>query len=113
MTDPVPQVSPADAVGLVSAGATLIDVREDDEWSAGHAPGALHAPMSRFAAHVPSLPRSGALVIVCRSGRRSDQVASVLRQGGLDAYNLAGGMQDWQRGGGAVVTPAGTPGTVI
>lgn len=113
MTDAVPQIGPAEAVRLVEHGAVLLDVREDDEWRAGHAPQAVHEAMSRLTASAPALTSGSPLVIICRSGRRSDQVAAALRQLGLDAYNLAGGMQAWQSVGHEVVTPDGTPGTVI
>lgn len=113
MTDAVPQVGPSEAIRLLEQGATLLDVREDDEWRAGHAPQAVHAALSRLTADDPSLSSSATLVIVCRSGRRSDQVASALRRLEFDACNLAGGMQAWQSAGHAVVTPDGNPGTVI
>jgi rhodanese-related sulfurtransferase len=51
-------------------------------------------------------------VVICRSGRRSDDAAGALMSIGFDAYNITGGMQAWQGAGHEVVTPAGAPGSV-
>jgi rhodanese-related sulfurtransferase len=100
-------------LGLIAAGAVLIDVREDDEWAAGHAPQARHVPLDAL----PSMPigpeHEGRIIVVCRSGRRSDAATMHLRGRGLDAYNLIGGMQAWQQAGGPVVSDDETPGRVI
>ena len=107
-----PEVDPDEAVALAEAGAVLLDVREDDEWDAGHAPGALHMPLRRLAAEHTRLPADRRLVAVCRSGQRSELAAVALIDGGYDAVNLAGGMQAWAAHGHPVVTDAGTPGWV-
>lgn len=95
----------------------LLDVREDEEWQAGHATGALHIPMSDFVARydelVQAAPRDGRINVICRSGQRSAQVTMYLGQQGMDAANVAGGMQDWAAAGRPVVTDKGEPGTVI
>ncbi|MGW1597271.1 rhodanese-like domain-containing protein [Streptomyces sp. NPDC002343] len=97
-------------------GAFLLDVREDDEWQAGHAEGALHIPLSEFAARYGELaeaaPQDGRVHVICRSGGRSAQVTMYLVQQGIDAVNVDGGMQDWQQAGRPVVTDDGTPGFV-
>lgn len=104
-------VDPAEARRLVSEEhAVLLDVREPAEWSAGHAPEAVHAPMQ-------SLRREqfqdGRLVVaVCRSGNRSGHVVRQLLAAGIDARNLDGGMQAWARAGLPVVRDGGAPGTV-
>lgn len=108
----VPTVSVLEARDLAARGAVLLDVREDDEWAAGHAPGATSLPMSRIAASVDGLPRDARLVAVCRSGSRSARVTQALVATGLDCVNMAGGMQDWAAAGLPVVTDEGTPGTV-
>ncbi|MFF9021750.1 rhodanese-like domain-containing protein [Streptomyces eurythermus] len=101
----------------VKDGAFLLDVREDDEWQAGHAEGALHIPLSDFVARYGELteaaPQDGRVHVICRSGGRSAQVTMYLVQQGLDAVNVDGGMQDWQQAGRPVVTDDGTPGFVL
>jgi rhodanese-related sulfurtransferase len=96
---PIPQTAPADALAAQRAGALLVDVREQDEWDAGHAPGALHLPLSELAERRDELRAAPRVVMVCRSGSRSDLAASLLGSVGIDAENLAGGMHAWERAG--------------
>ena len=89
----------------------LLDVREIDEWAAGHAPGATHLPLSRL---TPDAVPAGATVLcVCRSGGRSGKATEALHNIGIDAVNVAGGMSAWAACGLPVVRDDGRPGTVI
>jgi len=97
-------LSPADARKLVADGALLLDVREDHEWVAGHAPEATHLPMSRIGASVSQLPTDRLIVCVCHVGARSAAVAEALTNAGYNAANLAGGMDAWAAEGLPVVT---------
>ena len=83
-------------------GAVLLDVREDDEWRAGHAPGAVHIPMQQVAAD--TVPPGRPIYCICRSGNRSGRVAEMLVAARIDAYNVAGGMVAWQGAGLPVIT---------
>ena len=106
----VDEVDVAEAARLADAGlALLVDVREDDEWAAGHAPPAVHGPLGRL----PQTPLSGDLPVlaICRSGNRSAKAAGLLLARGVQARNVAGGMQAWQAAGLAVATGDGPPGT--
>jgi rhodanese-related sulfurtransferase len=107
----VPQIDPDDAARRIAVGALLLDVRELNEWRAGHAPGAHHVPM----ADVPAtpLPEAPEVVVICRAGGRSQKVAEFLAQQGVVALNLAGGMRAWAATGLDVVTDEGATGTVI
>jgi rhodanese-related sulfurtransferase len=105
----IPQIGVDDASHLAE-DQVLLDVRELDEWAAGHAPHAVHLPMSQL--HPDRLP-AGTLLCICRSGNRSGQVVAALRQAGYDAVNVAGGMHSWQGLGLPVVRDDGRPGTVI
>lgn len=80
----------------VADGAVLLDVRNDDEFAAGHAPGATHIPLSELMARADELDTDTPLVVICRSGGRSARATSWLVQHGWDAVNVAGGMQAWQ-----------------
>ncbi|MEQ3551268.1 rhodanese-like domain-containing protein [Pseudonocardia nematodicida] len=104
MSDPVPTVSMSD----LSADALMLDVRELDEWTAGHAPTARHLPMSELAGRMGEVPADDPLYVVCRSGGRSARVVAYLAQQGYPAVNVAGGMQDWAASGRAVVTDDGS-----
>ena len=83
-------------------GAVLLDVREDDEWRAGHAPDAMHIPMRQLTAD--TLPPGRPIYCICRSGNRSGRVAEMLVAAGIDAYNVVGGMVAWQGAGLPVIT---------
>lgn len=104
---PPPGVDPAE----LPSAATLLDVREDDEWRAGHVAGSVHLPMSAIQRRTAELP-AGDLVVVCRSGHRSGQVAAWLIGAGRQAANLTGGLQAWAARGLPLVTVDGTPGHV-
>lgn len=77
--------------------ALLLDVREDDEWSAGHAPTAQHMPLSTFDVAAVRIDRP--VVVVCRSGNRSGQATLALVAAGVDAVNMSGGMTAWHEAG--------------
>ena len=98
----------------VEPGAYLLDVREDDEWAAGHAPGAHHLPMMEIPARMAEIPDDTDVVVVCRSGGRSGQVVAYLTQNGWDnVRNLDGGMMSWAASGREVVTESGQPARVL
>ncbi|MGY5765591.1 rhodanese-like domain-containing protein [Brachybacterium sp. DNPG3] len=85
-------------------GAQLIDVREQDEWDAGHAASARHVPASTLMEHLDELPEDGELYIVCRSGGRSAQVSQWLNANGYEAINVVGGMDLWFESGLPIVS---------
>lgn len=103
-------MTPAD----VNDEAYLLDVREPDEWTAGHAPGAHHLPMMEIPARMAEVPTDREVVVVCRSGGRSGQVVSYLMGNGWDnVRNLDGGMKSWAAAGREVVTDNGQQARVI
>lgn len=93
--------------------ALVLDVREQEEWDAGHAPGATHMPLGTVLHRLGELPRDRRIVAVCRSGGRSERATVALRQRGYDVVNLAGGMQAWAAAGLPVETDDGQPGQVV
>jgi rhodanese-related sulfurtransferase len=99
---------PAVSAGDVSDDAFLLDVREDDEWAAGHAPGAVHVPMMQIPARLHDIPVDRDVVVICRVGGRSAQVVTFLQQNGMDRIlNLDGGMQSWEASGRPMVSEDG------
>nr|WP_238545605.1 MULTISPECIES: rhodanese-like domain-containing protein [Streptomyces] len=89
--------------------AVLLDVREPEEWAAGHAPGAVLAPLSGLTAGAP-LPQGvqdRALVVICRTGNRSRQAVELLVGRGIDAVDVTGGMGAWAEAGLPVVARPG------
>jgi rhodanese-related sulfurtransferase len=100
------EVREVPAVG-VPDGAWLLDVREDDEWTAGYAPGARHIPLGQLGARTAEIPQDQVVYVICRSGARSARAAQALSAAGWDAINVAGGMQDWAAAGRPMATDSG------
>lgn len=98
---------------VVAAGAVLLDVREPEEWRAGHAPQARHIVLSQLEDHLGELPIDRRIVTVCRSGRRSALAVGLLTRHGYIASNLTGGMNAWAAAGLPVVTDHNLPGQII
>lgn len=88
--------------------SVLLDVRENHEWEAGHAPGAVHVPLGELSARLETLPHDRQIITVCRSGRRSALAAQQLGRHGYTVVNLGGGMTAWAAAGLPVVTVGGT-----
>ncbi|MER7947421.1 rhodanese-like domain-containing protein [Streptomyces sp. NPDC096079] len=110
---PLPSVDAAS----VPADALVLDVREDDEWAAGHVEGALHVPMSDFVARfgevTEAVAEQGRAFVMCRVGGRSAQVTQYLVQQGFDAVNVDGGMLAWDGAGRPMVAEGGSPAFVL
>lgn len=102
---PLPSVRSAD----VPADAYLLDVREDDEYGAGHAPGAVHLPMMEVPVRSHEVPRDRNVVVACRVGQRSAQVVAYLRAQGWDnVRNLTDGMLGWAAAGRPLISEDGS-----
>ena len=93
-------VSVAEAAALRDEGAFLLDVREPDEWAAGHIPDATLIPLGQLASRVGELERHRKVVVVCRSGNRSAEGRDILLAAGFPAVtSLDGGLTEWAQAG--------------
>ncbi|MCV7056588.1 rhodanese-like domain-containing protein [Mycolicibacterium gilvum] len=111
MSTAAPNVDVTRAVDMLGReNVRLLDVREDDEWAAGHAPAAEHMQLSQLDPR--AFTDAGTVVVTCRSGNRSSKAAATLVEAGVDAVNLDGGMKAWAQAGHPLVRDDGTPGTV-
>ena len=100
------EITAAELEELLAAGVRLIDVRETDEYTAGHVPGAVHIALGTVPHHVDAFRGDGPAYVICRSGARSMRACEYLAQEGVEAVNIAGGTLDWVAGGRPVVTGA-------
>jgi rhodanese-related sulfurtransferase len=95
----------------------VVDVREPDEWVAGHIANSRPFPMSELAERQSELEELGdgsaRFLFVCTMGGRSAQATQYFTSRlGLDAENLEGGLLAWTQAGHPLVTDDGTPGVV-
>jgi rhodanese-related sulfurtransferase len=78
----------------------MLDVREPDEYEAGHIPGITLIPMGEVADRLAEIPKDKMLIVTCRTGNRSGQVADLLRElGYADVHNMEGGIVAWEEAG--------------
>ena len=104
---------PAVTVADLDEDAFLLDVREPDEWAAGHIEGAVHIPMAQLIERLHEVPDDEHVVAVCRVGTRSAQVTTYLAQQGKSVRNLVGGMEAWAAAGRPMVSETGQEPAVI
>ena len=95
----VSEITPSEFVARRERGdaLTLLDVREDWELGVASVPNVVHIPMGQVADRLQELDRNTEIVVLCRSGRRSLEVAKFLQQNGYKTVNLAGGILAWSR----------------
>jgi len=105
------KVEPAEAHRIMREGVIMLDVREEHEWDAGHAPGAVHIALSALDPTI--VPAGQTLLAVCRSGRRSAEACAKLSAAGRDAINVTGGMEAWRDAELPVVTASGATGRIV
>jgi len=100
----VPEINVDELAERLQAGSFLLDVRQPDEYEAGHVPGAVLVPLGDVPERVAELPAGQPVLIICRSGARSMAAAEFLvSQHGIDAVNVAGGTLAWIQTGRDVV----------
>lgn len=94
------EIDVEEAERLIEEGATVVDVRTEEEFAEGHIPGSVHASMDAFAGNLGRLEAREPMVLVCEIGEASGQAALLLDSyGGVDGdevYNLAEGLEAWE-----------------
>ncbi len=93
--------------------STLLDVRENEEWLHGHAPEAVHIPMSELPSRIGEIDPDAHLYVVCGVGARSARVVQYLLQTGYDAVNVDGGMHAWVAAGRPLVRDDGAEARIV
>jgi rhodanese-related sulfurtransferase len=103
---PPPVVPEVDVDQLDQARATaavVIDVRQPEEYDAGHVPGARLIPLSEVPGRLAEVPTDGEVLVICQTGARSARATDFFRRQGIDARNVAGGTKAWVESGRPVV----------
>lgn len=92
----------------------ILDVREPYEWEAGHIDGALHVPLAQVMAGQEQgrLDPERPVVVVCKTGNRSELAAVMLQARGFKAENFEGGTEAWVAAGLPILAADGSPGWV-
>lgn len=114
------EVDACTAAELASTtGHVLLDVREDEEWERGHAPDARHRRLGLILPEaggdpdaLPGVARDATILVVCRSGRRSQRACAALTAAGWAVRNVTGGMLAWAEADLPVLDIDGQPGVV-
>jgi rhodanese-related sulfurtransferase len=99
-------MQPIQAVAITGL-ALFVDVREADEYEAGHVEGSVHIPIGDIQTRWQELLGQETVIVVCQIGQRSGLVTDFLRERGLDAHNLEGGLEAWARAGLALTSGSG------
>jgi len=95
-----PSVSVDEAYSMYQDGAFLLDVRTVEEWNEFHAPNTTHIPLDELAARVNEVPRDKPIVVVCRSGNRSQEGGNILLEAGFtQVVSMDGGLNVWRSSG--------------
>ena len=106
------EITVDEARTLLDEGALLLDVREENEWDAGHAAEARHIALSEVPDYVDSLDKDRLIVTVCRSGARSARAGQFLLEQGFRVVNLDGGMLAWASGDQPLVGDGAEPSVI-
>lgn len=95
-----PQVTVEELAEARTAGPIpLIDVRQPEEYEAGHVPGAKLIPLADVVARTGEVPVDGPVYVICGTGPRSQRAADFYRNRGIEAYNVEGGTKAWAESG--------------
>ena len=92
-----PQISVEEAYTMYQNGAFVLDVRTNDEWNEFHAPNTTLIPLDELASRINEVPRDREVVVVCRSGNRSQQGRDILLNAGFEnVTSMTGGLNEWR-----------------
>ncbi len=95
-----PTVSVSDAYDLYKSGAFVLDVRTQEEWNQFHIPNTTLIPLDQLPSRLNEVPRNRSIVVVCRSGNRSQQGRDILLNAGFQQVtSMEGGLTEWRASG--------------
>lgn len=93
-------ISVSEAYDMHQKGAFILDVRTVEEWNEFHAPDSTLIPLDQLVSRLNEVPRDRQIVVVCRSGNRSQQGRDILLNAGFEGVtSMAGGLNEWRANG--------------
>lgn len=99
----IPQIAVDELERLQQAGAPVLDVRTIDEYEEAHVAGAVLIPLAEVPDRLDEIPSGDPLLVICRTGARSQRACEFLAEQGISASNIAGGTKAWIESGRPVV----------
>ena len=95
----VPEIDVHQLNDLQASGATILDVRNPDEYDEAHVSGVTLIPLAEIGDRHTEVPTDGPVYVICAMGGRSRKAAELLIAQGVDATNVAGGTKAWIEAG--------------
>jgi hydroxyacylglutathione hydrolase len=80
---------------IAAEGAIAVDLRDEDDWDSGHIPGAVRSSPEDLDSNAGALPEDQVIIVTCKDGKQSAEVAEKLRSNGRKAASIDGGMKEW------------------
>ena len=77
------------------SGTFVVDVRTQEEWDEYHAPNTTLIPLDQLQARLSEVPKDKEILVVCRSGNRSQEGRDILLSAGYNVTSMAGGLKEW------------------
>lgn len=95
-----PSISVDEAYSKYQSGVFVLDVRTLEEWNEFHAPNTTLIPLDQLMSRLSEVPRDKEIVVVCRSGNRSQQGREILLNAGFkQVTSMTGGLNEWRAQG--------------
>jgi rhodanese-related sulfurtransferase len=89
------EISVDDAYQMYKGGAYVLDVRTQEEWDEYHVPNTTLIPLDQLPNRLSEVPKDKEIVVICRSGNRSQQGRDILLNAGYTATSVTGGVKEW------------------
>ena len=93
------EVNVDQAYEMYQSGTFTLDVRTQEEWDEYHAPNTTLIPLDELEARLSELPKDQEILVICRSGNRSQQGRNILLAAGFNATSMTGGLKEWSARG--------------
>ncbi len=93
------EVTVDQAYEMYQSGTFTLDVRTQEEWDEYHAPNTTLIPLDELEARISELPKDQEILVICRSGNRSQQGRDILLAAGFNATSMTGGLKEWSAKG--------------